>query len=701
MNQNICYNCGGEWISRGGRLVCAHCGSYKPAEITGEELTLLYTAFQKLRLAEFYEAEQEFDDIIQRYPRNAQAYWGRLMARYGIKYEEDYDGARIPTCYATSIESIFAASDYKKAMECADTETRAVFKEHASYIERVRKEWVEKAKKEKPYDIFICYKDSDLARGVKRTRDSFTMQDLYIYLTNKGYRVFFSHETLREKTGEKYEPYIFNALSTAKIMLVYGSDPDYINATWVKNEWTRYKKRMQAGEKKLNSLLVAYEGFSPNELPLALSSTQCFDATDRRFYSDLTDKIEEILFEKNSVKTILHKPTAPKQPALKNKVPAPRKKMPKQNTAKTNFSATQLAKLLKNKLFYCILSLIAIVVSRFLPNETVWPQIIMGLGFSVLLMLLTFMIKRKEDELWLLLYTILFTVLPAVSVILILCGIKAYILFLILLFVSVACLSATFFYMFTDDTCTEGSTTMCIISLSLCMLEAIILSALTMPSLAAQIFIGVLIAVWAIWTVATVMKKGFEGYTDEACIAVFVTMLSLTIAVGLLWIFGVTLLAFILSVLFAGIYTVLLYFSMVEYVEYAYGLAPVGLSVYMIFATILAAVLFPPLVTHLIVGGLFTAYLAFATVFAIKNKNEDSYLAYFIVNIIALGLFILAAFFFHVALIVYAAALVIVCNILTQRTLTHKNSDIEICKILSVIAIAGCFLLGALTIALG
>ena len=209
MKQNICYNCGGEWVPRGGRLVCMHCGSYKPAEITGEELTLLYTAFQKLRLAEFYEAEQEFDDILHRYPCNAQAYWGRLMSRYGIKYEEDYDGGRIPTCYSASIESIFAASDYKKAMEYADAETRAVFKEHAGYIERVRKEWVEKAKKEQAYDIFICYKDSDLAKGVKRTRDSFTMQDLYIYLTNKGYRVFFSTKPCAKKR-EKNTSLIFS-----------------------------------------------------------------------------------------------------------------------------------------------------------------------------------------------------------------------------------------------------------------------------------------------------------------------------------------------------------------------------------------------------------------------------------------------------------------------------------------------------------
>ena len=148
MNQNMCYNCGGEIISRGGRFVCSSCGSYMPEQISGEEVSLLYAAFQKLRLADFYEAEREFDDIIRRHPRNAQGYWGRLMSHYGIKYEKDYDGRCIPTCYATSIDSVYESSDYRKAMELADAETRAVFKDHADYMERVRRNgWTRRAVK--------------------------------------------------------------------------------------------------------------------------------------------------------------------------------------------------------------------------------------------------------------------------------------------------------------------------------------------------------------------------------------------------------------------------------------------------------------------------------------------------------------------------------------------------------------------------
>ena len=79
MNQNVCYNCGGEFVNRGGKLVCLYCGTIKPENVSGEELTLLYTAYQRLRLADFSDAEQEFDDIIRRHPNNAQAYWLKFI----------------------------------------------------------------------------------------------------------------------------------------------------------------------------------------------------------------------------------------------------------------------------------------------------------------------------------------------------------------------------------------------------------------------------------------------------------------------------------------------------------------------------------------------------------------------------------------------------------------------------------------------
>lgn len=301
MSQNICNICGANYEYRNSRWVCPGCGAYKEEELSNEEVTLFYNAAQKLRFADFDEAEKAYTDIIEKYPQNHNGYWGRLLSKYGIKYEEDFDGHKIPTCYATSIESVVSDKDYAKAISLADEDTKEYYQKQAEYIERVRKEWVEKARKEKPYDIFICYKDSDLANGIERTRDSVEALELYNHLQAQGYRVFFSRESLRNKVGEKYEPYIFNALSTAKVMLVYGTSSEYITSTWLKNEWTRYEKRMEAGEKLPGSLIVACDGFSPNELPKILSSKQCFDAKRKTFYIDLDKCIKRLIQESPTI----------------------------------------------------------------------------------------------------------------------------------------------------------------------------------------------------------------------------------------------------------------------------------------------------------------------------------------------------------------------------------------------------------------
>jgi hypothetical protein len=113
-----------------------------------------------------------------------------------------------------------------------------------------------------------------------------------------GFRVFYSRVSLRGKVGEKYEPYIFHALSTAKVMIVYASNPDYIRSTWMKNEWMRYTKQIREGKKKPESLLIACDGFSPDELPTALAAMPCFRAEERAFYGELKKTVNQLFGRK-------------------------------------------------------------------------------------------------------------------------------------------------------------------------------------------------------------------------------------------------------------------------------------------------------------------------------------------------------------------------------------------------------------------
>lgn len=296
MSANICNICGANLIYKDGKWVCPACGAYKTEEISNEEVTLLYNAAQKLRLASFDDAEEAYRDIIAKYPENSEGHWGLVLSKYGIKYEDDYDGKKLPTCYATSIESILADKDYLDAVRlCKDKYQKEYYIEQGKVLEKIRIEWLEKASKEPKYDVFLCFKDSDKQNNMERTDDSIEVANLYTHLSSLGYKVFYSRESLRDKVAEKYEPYIYNALNTAAVMIVYGSKIEYFSSVWMKNEWTRYVRRLREGLKIEGSLVVACDGVNPAELPRPLNQMQVLDARKKTFYGDLEAHIAKII----------------------------------------------------------------------------------------------------------------------------------------------------------------------------------------------------------------------------------------------------------------------------------------------------------------------------------------------------------------------------------------------------------------------
>ncbi len=146
------------------------------------------------------------------------------------------------------------------------------------------------SQKEEPFDVFICYKESD-SNG-RRTPDSVMANDLYHQLTQEGFKVFFARITLEDKLGSAYEPYIFAALNSAKVMVVLGTKPEYFKAVWVKNEWSRYLSLIKQGEKKV--LIPAYKDMDPYDLPEEFSHLQAQDMSKLGFMQDLIRGIKKL-----------------------------------------------------------------------------------------------------------------------------------------------------------------------------------------------------------------------------------------------------------------------------------------------------------------------------------------------------------------------------------------------------------------------
>ena len=277
---------------------CEFCGTKQTIPKSRDEtLQALYNRANTLRIrAEFDKAGDLYEKILQKNEKEAEAYWGLILCKYGIEYVEDpVSLKRIPTCHRVSYDAVVADEDYKSAVRYADSVQREIYEEQAGEIDRIQKGILDLVKKEEPYDIFICYKESD--EDGKRTRDSVYGNDIYYQLTQEGYRVFFSAISLEDKIGREYEPYIFSALNTAKVMLVLGSKSEYFTSPWVKNEWSRFMKIMKKDRSRL--LIPCYRDMDPYDLPEEFSHLQAQDMGKIGFITDLIRGIRKIIPQKS------------------------------------------------------------------------------------------------------------------------------------------------------------------------------------------------------------------------------------------------------------------------------------------------------------------------------------------------------------------------------------------------------------------
>ena len=182
-------------------------------------------------------------------------------------------------------------------MEYADSESLQMYRTEAKEIDRLQKSILEIAQNEEPFDIFICYKETDDAG--QRTKDSVLAQDTYDALTSKGYKVFFSRITLEDKLGQEFEPYIFSALNSAKVMLAVGTKYEYFNAVWVKNEWKRFLDLMRNDRSK--TLIPCYCDIDAYDMPPEFKNLQGQDMSKIGFIQDLLRGVGKILSSDSSV----------------------------------------------------------------------------------------------------------------------------------------------------------------------------------------------------------------------------------------------------------------------------------------------------------------------------------------------------------------------------------------------------------------
>ena len=303
-----CKMCGGALEIEGNQTIatCEYCGTQQTLpRLDDERRAQMYDRANHFRRNnEFDKAMGIYEQVLNEDKMDAEAYWSLVLCKYGIEYVEDPESHRhVPTVNRAQFTAIYDDENYQAAIKYSDALQRGIYEAEAKAINEIQKGILAISQNEKPYDVFICYKETD-NRGL-RTIDSVLAQDIYDQLTNRGLKVFFARITLEDKLGCAYEPYIFAALNSAKVMLVVGTKEAHFNAVWVKNEWSRYLALV--GKSRGDKVLIpVYKDMDPYLLPSEFAHLQAQDMNKIGFMQDLVRGIKKVVGENTATSSTLN-----------------------------------------------------------------------------------------------------------------------------------------------------------------------------------------------------------------------------------------------------------------------------------------------------------------------------------------------------------------------------------------------------------
>ncbi|MEG1158579.1 MAG: toll/interleukin-1 receptor domain-containing protein, partial [Christensenellaceae bacterium] len=291
-----CKICGGDVIvDRASRIaVCEYCGTKQvlPQFSDDSSKRLYESGHHYLQNGEYDKAEVMFNQLLAINPQDAEICWDLVLCKYGVTFVKDPKTEKyIPTCNRTHYDCILNDKNYQNTLKYSDAGQMEFYRKNAETINNIQKGILTVSKKEKPFDVFISHKETD--REGNRTKDSIAAQNLYEKLTENGYKVFFSRITLEDKIGTEYEPYIYAALYSSKIMLTICSSKENIESPWVRNEWSRFLMLRQNNTGK--TLIPLYFDMPKSDLPDEFALLSSYDMEVDGFEQELLHGIKKLI----------------------------------------------------------------------------------------------------------------------------------------------------------------------------------------------------------------------------------------------------------------------------------------------------------------------------------------------------------------------------------------------------------------------
>lgn len=269
---------------------CPYCGMMN-------DVVRIKDVFQENQLdkANYYRRNRDYvraaglyNGLIRKDEELAVAHWGKLLCEYGVEYISDLaSGTCVPVCNNMKEEAVFENPSYKAAIRFAGEELQSYYEQEAKKIQLIQQEMAKETEQENPYDVFLCYRESD-SEG-NPTKDSELAQELYEYLGKNGFDVFYEREC-KKQHGDTIA-YRAHAARTATVMLVVGTSAESFDSPLVKMEWNERLKTSVEGDA---DFLVAYKDMDMYELPDEIMHLQAKNMNRLSFLQELLEELERL-----------------------------------------------------------------------------------------------------------------------------------------------------------------------------------------------------------------------------------------------------------------------------------------------------------------------------------------------------------------------------------------------------------------------
>lgn len=129
------------------------------------------------------------------------------------------------------------------------------------------------------YDVFISCKSEDYKYA----------EEVYDFLNEHGINTFLASKELRRLGESEYRRAISKALREAYHLIVFASNPEYIESTWVEYEWDMFVNAKLKG-KKAGNILTILKGVDTDDIPMDLWKYESFPFED--YHNNLLQYVE-------------------------------------------------------------------------------------------------------------------------------------------------------------------------------------------------------------------------------------------------------------------------------------------------------------------------------------------------------------------------------------------------------------------------